>query len=72
MIDRYSLKAVFSILALASAAAYVRNDEQLMAWRSLMSVKPGQLSITFEIEIRQKNLIQTDKNYINRFRWEMI
>jgi hypothetical protein len=31
MIDRYSLKAVFSILALASAAAYVRNDEQLMA-----------------------------------------
>jgi len=31
MIDRYSLKVVFSILALASAAAYVRNDEQLMA-----------------------------------------
>jgi len=29
MIDRYSLKVVFSILALA--AAYVRNDEQLMA-----------------------------------------
>ena len=31
IIDKYSLKVVFSILALALVAAYVRNDEQLMA-----------------------------------------
>jgi hypothetical protein len=42
-----------------------------MAWRSLMSVKPGQLSITFEIEIRQKKS-DSNRNYINRVRWEII